>query len=361
MHIVPSLSPGGAERLVFELTRLLPSEGFSASAVANLSAGPLREMFDEAGVPVTVFEHKHLFGAGSLIDLIRLMRRERPDIVHTHLFGADAWGRIAAMLTRVPVIINTMHNITNDYGVLRQSVHRLLAWPTRRTIAVSDIVKEDLMRRDHLDGKKIVVIRNGIDLAKVIMRPPRPFSDLPRLLIVGRLVPQKGHATLFKALALVKRPWQLDIVGVGPLEADLRALAERLEIAPKIHWLGYRDDVPQLLARADIFCFPSRWEGLGLAFLEAAAAGVPVIASRLPVLEEVMQPRHGTFVDPEDVPGFAHAIDGMLQDSTTAVQQANAIAQDVRSRFSIQRMVSEYAKLYRSVLAPNSHEDSPRQ
>ena len=360
MHIVPSLSAGGAERLVFELVRLLPREGFSAFAVANLSSGPLKELFDTHDVPVRVLQHRKMFGAGSIPELMQIMKEEKPDIVHTHLFGADSWGRIAAMLSHGPKIVTTMHNVTNDYGVIRRGVHTLLSLPTSRVIAVSDIVREYLIQHDHISPSKITVVRNGIDLSRVISRPSRPFADIPTLIIVGRLMAQKGHATLFKALALVKRPWTLEVVGVGPLENDLRALAERLEIAPRIHWLGYRDDVPKLLSNADIFCFPSLWEGLGLAFLEAIAAGVPTVATSLPVLEEVMLPQKGVFVPSGDVPGFAHAIDGMLQDPVLAVQRAQAAAAEVRARFSIQRMVSEYAAVYRSLLT-TSHEDSSRQ
>jgi glycosyltransferase involved in cell wall biosynthesis len=156
---------------------------------------------------------------------------------------------------------------------------------------------------------------------------------------------------LLEALAQVKRPWTLDIVGTGVLEADLKAQAERLGIASRIRWLGYRSDVPQLLADSDVFCFPSRWEGLGLAFLEAAASGVPIVAFDLPVFHEILEANQASFVPVGDVPAFARAVASLLQDPIPAVRQAYEASLSVHERFSLERMVQAYAELYRELLA----------
>ncbi len=313
MHVLPTLEAGGAERLVFEIASKLPHEGQDARVVSILRGGPLEATFQEAKIPYVILGRRGLAGIAACRALVRIMQRERPDIVHTHLYGvADVWGRLAARIAGVPVIISTEHNVNPDHGAIKRLVKRALAPITTAFVAVSNEVKTYMTVAEHLPAAKIHVILNGIDMSRIRVRPVRTARDVPQILTVGRLVPQKGHAVLLKALALVKGPWMLKIVGSGPREGELRQLAERLAIAPRVHWLGYRTDVPELLVDADVFCFPSRWEGLGLGFLEAAAAATPIIASDLPVFHEVLSSDEASYVTVGDVPAFAHAIEARL-------------------------------------------------
>lgn len=350
VHLIPTFAAGGAERLVFDVTSRLPDHGFETGAIALMGSGPVERAFQEAGVPHTVYERSGPFGSFVFFRLLRDFALERPDIVHTHLFGADLWGRLAAFLARAPVVVMTEHNVHPQRSGLKWIVNALLTRWTDIVIAVSQAVKRDLSEQRAVPARKIRVIRNGIDLRRVQHRTPRAFADIPRLITVGRLATQKGHATLLKALGLVKRPWTLDVVGVGPLEKDLRALAERLRIAPRIRWLGNRDDVPSLLAASDLFCFPSHWEGLGLALLEAAAAGVPILASDLPVFHEILPDGAMTHASVGDVPEWARAIDQLLQDPFSAIQLAHAGIDSVSTSFGIERMVKGYAGLYNELL-----------
>ena len=352
MHVIPTLNAGGAERLVFELVTHLPEQSFESQAVAIMGGGPLEGLFRERGLACTVFSRRGPFGSFAFFPLLKLFRRERPDIVHTHLYGADAWGRLAARCAGVPFIFSTQHNVEPSLFCAKRWVCQWLAHLTTAFVAVSAVVKQD-MQRLGLPEKKIRVILNAIDVEKIVPRTARAFSDVPRLLTVGRLNLQKGYLVLFKALAMVKRPWTLEIVGEGSSEAELRALADRLQIAPRIHWLGYRSDVPQLLARADVFCFPSYWEGLGLALIEAAATGVPIVASDLKVFREIV-PTGPTYAPVGDVPTLARALDGVLRDPYEAIQRAQQQVPLIRQRFSLEVMVKAYADLYRSFLTPRA-------
>jgi glycosyltransferase involved in cell wall biosynthesis len=274
---------------------------------------------------------------------------ERPDIVHTHLFGADAWGRLAAFLARVPLIVTTEHNVNPDHPLVKRLVNRLFAYWTDCFIAVSEAAKRVMILKDRVSAQKIKTILNGIDLARVIPRPARPFYDRPRLIVVGRFYRQKGHTTLFNALAQVREPWVLRLVGTGPLERELRRLAESLHISSRIEWLGYRDDVPQLLSESDIFCFPSLWEGLGLVALEAAAAGVPVITSDLEPLREVLNEDDIRYIPTQDVDAWARMIEETLRRPAVAIERAMRAVPHVTSVVSIERMVEQYAELYRAL------------
>ncbi|MBU1349214.1 glycosyltransferase [Patescibacteria group bacterium] len=350
MHAVPTFGAGGAERLVYELVAHLPGQGFEAKAVPITGGGELETWFREHGVATVPVLRRGKFGIRTFLALRRIFRLQRPDIVHTHLFVGDTMGRAAAIAAGVPVIVSTEHNVNESYRWSHRLVNRLLAPFTSGHVAVSEEVKRVLVEKEGVKADKVRTILNGIDLDRVIGRGSRPFRDVPRLIMVGRLMFQKDHATLFKALALVKRPWRLRVVGTGPLERRLRELAERLRISSRIEWLGYRDDVPELLAASDIFCFPSRYEGLGLAAVEAAAAGVPVVASDLLPLREMFDATDVRFVPTGDVPAWAHAITETLDDPSSAVVRAARLVPKVYAEASIDRMVSRYAALYRLLL-----------
>ncbi|MFH1078427.1 MAG: glycosyltransferase [Patescibacteria group bacterium] len=350
MHAVPTFGAGGAERLVYEIVARLSGQGFEAKAVPITGGGELEPLFREHGVATAPVVRRSKFGLRTFLALRRMFRLQRPDIVHTHLFIGDTMGRLAAVAAGVPVVLSTEHNVNESYRWSHRLVNRVLAPFTTGYVAVSEEVKRILVAADGVKAEKVRTILNGIDLDRVASRGSRPFRDVPRLIAVGRLMAQKDHATLFKALALVKRPWRLRIVGTGPLERRLRDLAERLRIASRIEWLGYRDDVPELLAASDIFCFPSRYEGLGLAAVEAAAAGVPIVASDLPPLREFLDDTDVRFVPPGDVPAWAHAIAETLDDPSEAVVRAMRVVPKVHAEASIDLMVSRYAALYRLLL-----------
>ncbi|MBI4138654.1 glycosyltransferase [Candidatus Uhrbacteria bacterium] len=350
IFVTHSLEMAGAERLVVELASRLPAKGFETSVVTVLSGGALEHLLAEGDVRVFAIPRRGFFGLATICALYRAFRAERPEIVHTHLFLADTWGRLAAWLARVPVIVSTEHNVNPTYGFFHRLTNALLSFLTDAHIAVSGDVKAELHRVEGVSLKKIRVILNGIDLGRVVPRGTRPFRDVPRLITVGRLHPQKDHATLLKALALIKRPWRLQIVGVGPLEGELRALAERLHLSSRIEWLGAREDVPELLAASDAFCFPSRYEGFGLAAVEAAAAGVPMIASDLPPLREILAGDDALFPPSGDVSAWADAIRRTLDDPTAAVLRANRAVPKVAAAASLDRMVEQHAKLYRELL-----------
>lgn len=349
MHVLPTLDSGGAERFVHDIAVRLPEKGFDPHVVSIVSSGPLEPLFRQR-IPLTVLNMRGPFGLTATRGLLQLMKRERPDIVHTHLFGADLWGRVAARLAGVPVVISTEHNVNTEHGVLKRRIKGWVSQITTRFISPADVVKRNMITREYIPAKKITIIPNGIDMSRVIVRPPRGFHDVPRLISVGRLAPQKGQATLLKALALVKGAWTLEMVGVGPLEQELRELADRLSISPRIHWLGFRGDIPQRLAESDIFLFPSRWEGFGLALLEAAASGVPCIASDLPVFHEFLGKDDACFVPPSDVPALAHVIQDMLRNPFPHIERAAAAGERLRTLSSIESTAAAYAELYRDCL-----------
>lgn len=352
MHVMPTLGAGGAERVVFDLGMSLPEKGYEVQTVAIIRGGEMESIFRQAGLPVHILYRRGIAGISAVFALRRLMHVMGPAIVHTHLFGADFWGSVAARLAGITNIISTEHSINKDYSWKHLWFKRAVVPLFRRFIAVSTETEQYLHAVQYVPQGKVAIVRNGIDMQRIISRGSRSFANEAVLVIVARLIPSKGHRVLFEALShLLDRRWRLRIVGNGPEERALRDEAERLGVLSRIEWLGFREDVPEILSQADIFCFPSEWEGLGLALIEAVATGVPVISSDLPSLREVIDESKASFVLPGDIEGWAEAIRLLLDRPEWAVQRAMEAVPQTRERFSVERMAVGYAAVYRRCLS----------
>jgi glycosyltransferase involved in cell wall biosynthesis len=352
VHIITSLNFGGAERMLFDLARGLKDSGLEVSVVTVVGGGPLVSDFEETGVPVKIFRKKGKIGFRVVWKIWRFLRRERPAIVHTHLFGGDTWGRIAAILARVPVIVSTEHNTNLDEGGFKRFVKKFLSLFTKRIVAVSEAVKKYSITVDRIKEKKIEVILNGIPLGNFLEIPEKRFGSPPVIGVIGRLEKQKGHEYLFEALNVLKAvPWTLWVVGDGSLKNNLERLAKDLDLRERIIFLGARRNIPELLSQIDIFVMPSLWEGLGLALLEAAAAAKPIVASNVGGVPEIIKDGEtGILVLPKNVKSLADGLEHVLLGAAEAKEMGVRARKFVSEKYGVERMVGDYEKLYRDLL-----------
>lgn len=321
LHVINDLSPGGAERLVLELCRECGPD-FASSVATVGGLGGLAEAFRVAEVPVnSAGRPRKSIGAHALFRLAGWVRQA--DVVHTHLFAGDTWGRAAAMFARHPAVVTTEHNVDRDEGWERHA-RRALAPKTKITIAVSEAVAR------HSFGRDIRVIPNGVQLARF----NHPHRGGRGVLAVGRRVPQKGFDVLLRACDELQNV-RVRIAGEGPYAPP----------HPSVEWLGRREDIPTLLAESDVFVAPSRWEGFGLAALEAMAAGVPVVASNVDGLSDLVGSA-GLLVAPGDADGLAKAVRTILDDSALAAELSSR-GKARASQFGLERMVESYRAVWR--------------
>lgn len=281
--------------------------------------------------------------------LTAVIRSERPDVIHTHLFAANVAGRLAS-LGRVPVV-TTLHN--PDYGsdggagwrfwiralLDRASGHLVPS----RMLAVSDHVRDDF--RTQMGFADIELLRNVIDVAGISARAAaldrhqvRAALQLPpdswMVLNVGRLHRQKGQDVLIRAFARTHATLPhslLVIVGAGAEESALRRLAGDLDVASAVRFAGAVPDVLPWLVAADVFAFPSRFEAFGIALLEAMAVGLPTIVADIPGLLEVTTPSSSVVEAPEDAKGWAAALVGLANDPQRARHLGEAAQARARS------------------------------
>ncbi len=350
-QVLWSLERAGAERMVFDLITCL-RERYDIRLLAA-QGGAMEESFRSLEIDVTIAP----VGL-SKFQLIRFFRNQfrthRPDILHTHL-GADVWAGMAAYSQRLHPWISTAHNDDRDDPIGRHLLRRSFAKRPDQTACVSHSVKHYMQVEFGVPAHKLVVIPNGIDLSTIEARPPRPFQDVPKLLTVGRLTKQKGHDVLLRALANIKRPWKLDICGDGPDRLRLERLVESLGILPRVNFLGVVSDVRHHLHEADVFCFPSRWEGQGIAMLEAAASAVPLLLSDLPVFRDWFDEQTASFAPVDDVTAWTKAIEHILQHPYEAIKAATKAQAITLQRGSREQMALAYDQLYTRWLETYAH------
>ncbi len=363
LHLITELSVGGAQSALVRLLENLDRERFSlqVACLYNGDGLPARQI-RELGVPVIdlgMQEDKRRLDA--FWHLYRLLRQQKPDILHTWLFHANIPGRVTGRLAGVPVILSSERTMEME-GRTRRWLNRLTAPLADRILCVSQRVADFATQEIGLPGDRILVIPNGVDLSRYQDLPPdeqaRQQFGLPTtgLLIgaVSRARPVKNLDVLLEAFALLKTSWKegnpdlhLAIVGDGPLLPALQAQADRLKISPQVTFLGQQEDIPAFLASLDLFVLPSKFEGMPNAVLEAMAAGKPVIATAVGgVLEIITDGETGLLVPPDAPLPLAEAMQRLLEDEPLRQRLEAAGEQRVCQHFSLSSTTQLTAQLY---------------
>ena len=343
--VVTLAETGGAQTYVAALLPAL-AERYEVVVAAH-GPGPLRRAAEDAGCRFVPLRHvrravRPWRDALGLLELVSLMRRERPDLVHLNSSKAGILGRIAAGLAGVPACVFTVHGWS--YAPYRGPVRgafalleRALAPLASRIVCVSE-------RDAAAANGRAVVIRNAVDVGGALRA--RPTSTSPKIVSVGRLTEPKDFPTLLRALEQIEpNGWRALAAGDGPQRAAL-------EDGP-LEVLGERDDVPELLAAADLFVLSSRSEGLPISVIEAMAAGLPVVASDVGgVPELVVDGETGLLVPPGNDRLLASALRRLLADPELRRRMGEAWRRRAEEAFDLPRFHREHVELYESLLAP---------
>jgi len=349
---------------VLELARRIDADRFDVR-VAALRGGPVADALRQAGIEVEVLNVRGKWDAVKLGRLAALLRRWRIDLLHTHLFHADLVGRPAAHLAGVRHLVHTVHVAEARFRPWHFAFARLAAGLCDRIVCVSAAVMEHHRRRSGLPRSRYTVIPNGIDV-DAFARDPAARRRLRRqwavaedqvvAAFVGRLDRQKGPDVLIRAMdslqgRMTSPNVHLLIAGDGPMRGQVAKMIERSRLGGSVRLLGFTDDVSGLLSAADILVMPSRWEGFGLAAAEAMAAGLPVIATRVAGLEElVAHERTGLLVRSEDCDELAGAIARLAADPDLRRAMGQAGRDRVAAHYAIQANVAAHERLYAGVL-----------
>lgn len=308
-----------------------------------------------------------------MLRLARFLRRNRIDILHTHLFEPSVIGLHAGVIARTPLRVMTRHY--SDYHTrIHKKWHvrldRLCTGLCDGVIAVSRHTAEHMIAEEGAPQAKLHVVLNGIDFDRVKISSP-DFRERVRrefnaegaylVLIAARLHPEKGYEYLFQSLPELKR--RLDrrllllVAGKGPFEESYRQMVRSLECEDDVRFLGFRNDVADLMAAADLFVLPSVAEAFGLVLAESLYLGTPVVATRVGGIPEIVDDGvDGMLVPPADSRALAEAIAGLLRDGDTRQRMAGAGREKVLSRFRFADMVRSYERFYTQLAAINTND-----
>jgi glycosyltransferase involved in cell wall biosynthesis len=364
VHVIGTLSTGGAERNLVNYLLNADRRDFRHTVVCLGSRGEMAPIVEAAGVPVCLLRIRRRHVPWSVLRLVRWLRRERVDVVHTHMFEAALWGRIAGRLAGVPVMVTTEHGPELWKSRRHVAVDRWLNRWTARHIAVARDGLEIRIRRERVRPDRIVLIPNGVSIPAVprdpeLARRARAEFGLgpgvPVVGSVGRFVPEKGYEHLLDALRLARNEiadlrWLA--VGDGALRATLRARATSAGLDGAVVWAGLRQDVEALLPAMDLWVMSSVEEGLPVALLEAMAAGCPIVATRIGGIPDAVEDgQEAILVPPGDPAALAAAVVDLLRDPERARRLGDAARRRAEAEYSIHSVTRRVEDIYREELA----------
>lgn len=284
------------------------------------------------------------------------IRDFQPDLVHAHSFKAGLLGRAAARLEHVPAIFSAhgwscADEIPNPRRSIAWAAERSVRPLSDRVIVPAEVHRQLAIRRHLARPDDVVVVRYGIDDVELPSRAERSGDEVVAVM-VARFEAPKDHALVVRAMVSLPKSVRLQLVGEGPNRAAVEDEARALGVADRVDFLGLRDDVPEILAAADVLVLASRWEGQGLTILEAMRAGLPVVASDVGgVGEAVVDGETGLLVPSGDVAAFADRLGRVAADADLRSKLGAAGRKRYERSFRLESMLDATMAVYRDVLA----------
>ncbi len=366
LHIIDHLGPGGAQEALLNLVKYADRRRFQLEVATMHGFGVYWDLLQQEQVPLhSLASHKLV--PLYLVNLIRLLKRGRFDLVHCHLIAANLMAKPLAALCRVPVLFN--HDQCNDVfryrEIWRLWLDRLANRWTDQIIAVSQSTRNFLLAKEKIPPEKVALIYNAVDLERYFPGSPELRRECRRklgwpeqarvVLGVGRLRSQKNFTGFLEVAASLSQRLPevcFVIAGDGPDRASLEDLASRLGLANRVQFLGFVAHMRGLYLASDVLFFPSHFEGTPMAVLEAMASGLPIVASQIDGTAEILTDGLDAFLVPtEQNQIFGQRLETLLQDRPLAQRLAQRALETVRQRFGAPVMAQQVESLYLKHLA----------
>jgi glycosyltransferase involved in cell wall biosynthesis len=351
-----SFDAGGTERQMIELMRRLDRRRYAVHAVCFHRRGAWLPLVETSVASIAEFP---ISGFGQRVTWRQMRafsawcRSQRIAVVQTCDFYANVFGLPAAAWAGVPLRIGSRRDLNPGKSRAQLALQRFAYGAAHVVVANSQAAAACLLA-ERVPERRTTVIPNGVDLTRFPRPSPREGA-IRRVITVANLRPEKAHEVLIEAAArLAPRHPDVEflVVGDGPRRAELEALVRARGIAQQVRFLGHRDDVPALLASADAYVLPSRTEAFPNGIIEAMAAALPVVACGVGGMLELVTPeRTGLLVRPDDPIGLAAAMQSLFEAPAHAREMGRAGRREVETRFSFERMVKSFERLYMAGLS----------
>lgn len=351
---------GGSNVHIRDMALAMQERGHSVLVLGG-QEGPFSDDIVAHGLRYEPLRHLHrairpLSDIRAVIEIGRTIERFRPDLVSLHTAKAGVVGRLALWRSDIPVIY-TAHGWSFTAGIPRleaavySGIERLMAPLATRIVNVCEYEQDLTLARRVGAPSRHVVVHNAMPDVPEDLRS-NPAEDPPRLVMVARFAEQKDHATLLEALSACRDlDWTIDLVGGGPLEREVRATAEKLSLADRVAFLGARNDVAAVLAKAQVFVLATRWEGFPRSVLEAMRAGLPAVASEVGGMREsIADGVNGFIVPPGDPEALADRLRQLIADPEARRRMGVAGRERYERQFRFETMFERTFAVYQEAL-----------
>lgn len=349
LYIVNSLGTGGAEKLITDMLPLLKEKGIEVELlllrkVESIFLGPLESANIKIHYsPYSLYSFKNIFFINNI--------SKQFDLVHVHLFPSQYWSALS--FSKTPMLI-TEHCTTNKRRekIIYKPIELLTYSKYKKIISISKKAENSLKKWLGFSDEKFVVIENGINLDTFFNAKPKKIKEIPenvkKVIMVGRFNPTKDQQTAIKAMTLLKDDVHLILVGEGNLKSNCEKLAEDLKVKHKVHFLGLRNDVAQLLKSCDVNLISSHSEGLSISSLECLASGRPLVTSDVNGLREINKGA-GLLFEDNNYEELASCINRLLEDKDfyddTVFNCLNRVKE-----YDIKKTIDKHIQVYNHIL-----------
>ena len=361
VQCVNNLDLGGVEQLVLSLARELQARELGVAICCIENAGKLADQAESAGIRVLALEAQKQGKIPALREYLHFLKHQHPIVIHSHNFKPFYYSALATMLGASDGHIHSRHGslLSRHRAVWR---YRLLRQWVDTWVTVSADRQTELAERTGLPLTAIHVLANGVDTLRFCPPPDKTMirrqmglpENAPAIIAVARLAPEKDLTTLLQAFRLVRQKLptaELWLAGDGSERAHLERTSNELELSDHTRFLGVRDDVQRLLQAADVCALSSLSEGLSISLIEAAACGVPIVATDVGGNREVVNPPHGGRLVPVGNPeALACALLTILQNHELSAEMGRAARRHTEKNFGVMQMTDAYIKLYHNAL-----------
>ena len=351
LQVIPYFCFGGAETMCENLTYALTNLGHEVTVVSLFpDRTPIAQRMEAAGIRILYLDKKPGLDLSMFSKLAKIMRREKPDVVHTHL-NVIKYAAVSAKLAGIRRSVHTVHNVAQEEaeGTLQKITNKIyfrLGWSV--PVALSPEVQSTIVSFYGMQEEKVPMIFNGVDLSRCIPKTDYELSEPAQLLHIGRFNYQKNHRGLLEAFGLILKKYPnccLNLVGDGELRQEIEAYAEELGILEKIIFHGSQSDVHPYLHDADIFLLPSQFEGMPMTIIEAMGTGLPVVASAVDGVPDMLRSGESGILVSREPEAVADAVLQLLQQKDLRKTLGEQAREDSK-QFSAESMAEAYCSIY---------------
>lgn len=353
LQIIPYFCFGGAETMCENLCYALADRGHSVKVVSLYDRHtPISDRMEARGIPIRYLDKKLGLDLSMVPKLTKIFREEQPEAVHTHL-DVIKYATLAARLAGGIPCVHTVHTLAQEEaeGRIQKIINKTyfsLGWST--PVALSPEVRDSITAFYGLAEGQVPMVYNGIDLSGFQSKESYGVGENPRIVHVGRFTELKNHAVLLEAFRLILERFPgccLDLVGDGETLEDTKAKAAALGLGERVRFLGAQENVRPYLEGADLFVLPSRYEGMPMTILEAMAAGLPIVASRVGGIPDMVSDGQSALLVQPEAAEVANACIRLLGSEELRRRLGQRALAD-SARFSAGAMAERYLSLYRS-------------